>query len=243
MQHPQSRAFISEDGIPQPVELFIVSSTIIERTRRVLMTTLRTSRTASCRSTVSARTTSPGTRRTYEQPDSVVTTICRRINLDADTLNLDGLKAYLPAHRHSAVLIRAIFEELTELPVAVELASDFLDRKTPIFRDDVCVYPRRRTEAQPLALIDENMPVTSDSLYPKVPSSLKFIIILELLAKADHHLQRVTTCPSPHQLLQSVPKTVDCLRGIIIINVIPLQIFSYYLPVMNGFDGDFPRNL
>ena len=28
-------------------------------------------------------------------------------------------------------------EELTELPVMVELASDFLDRNTPIFRDDV----------------------------------------------------------------------------------------------------------
>jgi len=35
---------------------------------------------------------------------------------------------------------RAIFEELTEIPVGVELASDFLDRKTPIFRDDVCVF-------------------------------------------------------------------------------------------------------
>jgi glucosamine--fructose-6-phosphate aminotransferase (isomerizing) len=29
---------------------------------------------------------------------------------------------------------------LTEIPVSVELASDFLDRKTPIFRDDVCVF-------------------------------------------------------------------------------------------------------
>lgn len=35
---------------------------------------------------------------------------------------------------------RAIFEELTEIPIGVELASDFLDRKTPIFRDDVCVF-------------------------------------------------------------------------------------------------------
>ncbi|KAF9141890.1 glutamine--fructose-6-phosphate transaminase (isomerizing), partial [Mortierella sp. AD010] len=35
---------------------------------------------------------------------------------------------------------RAIFEELTEIPVSTELASDFLDRKTPIFRDDVCVF-------------------------------------------------------------------------------------------------------
>lgn len=41
---------------------------------------------------------------------------------------------------HSLTQTRSIFEELTEIPVSVELASDFLDRKTPIFRDDVCVY-------------------------------------------------------------------------------------------------------
>ena len=35
---------------------------------------------------------------------------------------------------------RQIIEELTELPVMVELASDFLDRNTPIFRDDVCFF-------------------------------------------------------------------------------------------------------
>ena len=29
---------------------------------------------------------------------------------------------------------------MTELPVMVELASDFLDRSTPIFRDDVCFF-------------------------------------------------------------------------------------------------------
>lgn len=31
-------------------------------------------------------------------------------------------------------------EEFTELPVVLELASDFLDRETPIFRDDVCFF-------------------------------------------------------------------------------------------------------
>jgi glucosamine--fructose-6-phosphate aminotransferase (isomerizing) len=33
-----------------------------------------------------------------------------------------------------------LVEELTELPVILELASDFLDRETPIFRDDVCFF-------------------------------------------------------------------------------------------------------
>merc|ERR1712242_65183 len=35
---------------------------------------------------------------------------------------------------------RQLIEEMTELPVMLELASDFLDRKTPIFRDDVCFF-------------------------------------------------------------------------------------------------------
>lgn len=35
---------------------------------------------------------------------------------------------------------RALIEEMSELPVMVELASDLLDRKTPVFRDDVCVF-------------------------------------------------------------------------------------------------------
>jgi hypothetical protein len=39
-----------------------------------------------------------------------------------------------------SVQTRQVLEELTELPVMVELASDFLDRNTPVFRDDVCFF-------------------------------------------------------------------------------------------------------
>ena len=90
----------------------------------------------------------------YEQPESVVNTMRGRVNFDTNTITLGGLRAYLPIMRrcrrivftacgtsyHSCLATRAIFEELTEIPVGVELASDFLDRKTPIFRDDVCVF-------------------------------------------------------------------------------------------------------
>lgn len=41
---------------------------------------------------------------------------------------------------NSALACRQLMEEQTELPVVVELASDFLDRETPIFRDDVCFF-------------------------------------------------------------------------------------------------------
>ncbi|EKM76709.1 hypothetical protein AGABI1DRAFT_115602 [Agaricus bisporus var. burnettii JB137-S8] len=90
----------------------------------------------------------------YEQPESVVNTMRGRVNFDEQRITLGGLRAYLPIMRrsrrivfiacgtsyHSCLATRAIFEELTEIPVGVELASDFLDRKTPIFRDDVCVF-------------------------------------------------------------------------------------------------------
>jgi hypothetical protein len=49
-------------------------------------------------------------------------------------------RAGLVTGYHSCLATRAIFEELTEIPVSVKLASDFLDRKTPIFRDDVCIF-------------------------------------------------------------------------------------------------------
>jgi glucosamine--fructose-6-phosphate aminotransferase (isomerizing) len=38
-----------------------------------------------------------------------------------------------------------------------------------------------------------------------------------------------------------VPKTVDCLQGIL--NVIPLQLIAYWLAAMEGLNVDFPRNL
>lgn len=90
----------------------------------------------------------------FEQPDSVVNTMRGRICFDSDTVILGGLKDHLKEIKrcrrlimigcgtsfHAAVATRQILEELTELPVMVELASDFLDRNTPVFRDDVCFF-------------------------------------------------------------------------------------------------------
>nr|CAH8860946.1 unnamed protein product [Trichobilharzia regenti] len=90
----------------------------------------------------------------FEQPDSVLNTMRGRVKFDMNTVKLGGLAEHLSSirrcHRlifigcgtsyHSAVATRALIEEMSELPVMVELASDLLDRKTPIFRDDVCVF-------------------------------------------------------------------------------------------------------
>lgn len=90
----------------------------------------------------------------FEQPESVVNTMRGRINFDAGEVTLGGIKDFVPEIKrcrrllliacgtsyHSAIASRALLEEMTELPVMLDLASDFLDRNTPIFRDDVCFF-------------------------------------------------------------------------------------------------------
>ncbi|XP_014244605.1 glutamine--fructose-6-phosphate aminotransferase [isomerizing] 2-like isoform X3 [Cimex lectularius] len=90
----------------------------------------------------------------FEQPESVVNTMRGRVNFETQNIVLGGIKEYIPEIRrcrrlmligcgtsyHSAVATRQLLEELTELPVMVDLASDFLDRNTPVFRDDVCFF-------------------------------------------------------------------------------------------------------
>jgi len=186
----QSRAFMSEDGLPQPIEFFVASdaAAIVEHTKRVLyledddvahiaegeLHIHRFRRTEEGNQTPSQIATTRNIetleleiaaimkgkfdtfmqKEIFEQPESVVNTMRGRVNFDQNKITLGGLRAYLPIIRrgrrivfiacgtsyHSGLATRAIFEELTEIPVSVELASDFLDRKTPIFRDDVCVF-------------------------------------------------------------------------------------------------------
>uniref|UniRef100_A0A8B9RD78 glutamine--fructose-6-phosphate transaminase (isomerizing) n=1 Tax=Astyanax mexicanus TaxID=7994 RepID=A0A8B9RD78_ASTMX len=90
----------------------------------------------------------------FEQPESVVNTMRGRVNFEDNTVTLGGLKDHIKEIQrcrrliliacgtsyHAGVATRQVLEELTELPVMVELASDFLDRNTPVFRDDVCFF-------------------------------------------------------------------------------------------------------
>lgn len=90
----------------------------------------------------------------YEQVDSVMNTMRGRVNFEQNHVTLGGIKAYTSeigrcrrllviacaTSYHAAVATRQLIEELTELSVMVDLASDFLDRTTPIFRDDVCIF-------------------------------------------------------------------------------------------------------
>ena len=179
----QSRAFLSDDGMPQPIEFFIASdaAAIVEHTKRVLyledndiahiaegefhihrlrkddgVSAIRAIETLEIElaAIMKGQFDHFMQKEIYEQPESVVNTMRGRVNFDTHAINLGGLKAYLSVIRrcrrmvfvacgtsyHSCLATRSIFEELTEIPVSIELASDFLDRKTPIFRDDVCVF-------------------------------------------------------------------------------------------------------
>ncbi|XP_074602015.1 glutamine--fructose-6-phosphate aminotransferase [isomerizing] 2-like isoform X2 [Brevipalpus obovatus] len=90
----------------------------------------------------------------FEQPESVVNTMRGRVKFETETVVLGGIKDFIPEIKrcrrliligcgtsyHSAFATRQILQELTEIPVMVEIASAFLDMKTPIFRDDVCFF-------------------------------------------------------------------------------------------------------
>uniref|UniRef100_H2ZHZ4 glutamine--fructose-6-phosphate transaminase (isomerizing) n=1 Tax=Ciona savignyi TaxID=51511 RepID=H2ZHZ4_CIOSA len=89
----------------------------------------------------------------FEQPESVVNTMRGRMQWEEQRVVLGGLMDHIDEIRrcrriiiiacgtsyHSAIATRQLIEEMTELPCD-ELASDFLDRETPIFRDDVCFF-------------------------------------------------------------------------------------------------------
>ncbi|KAJ3388485.1 glutamine--fructose-6-phosphate transaminase (isomerizing) [Lobulomyces angularis] len=183
VKRTQSRAFLTEDGLPQPIEYFLASdpSAIVEHTKRVMyledddiahisagdlhihrvkpgdgLTTVRTIQTLEMEIAEIMKGSFDHfmQKEIFEQPESIVNTMRGRVNFDTGKVNLGGLKAYLSTIRrcrrlvfiacgtsfHSCVATRSIFEELTEIPINLELASDFLDRKSPIFRDDVCVF-------------------------------------------------------------------------------------------------------
>ncbi|KAK6908216.1 glutamine-fructose-6-phosphate transaminase (isomerizing) [Kwoniella mangroviensis CBS 10435] len=183
LRRSQSRAFLSEDGMPQPIEFFVASdaSAVIEHTKRVLyledddiahiaegelhIHRLRRDDTVSSVRAIEHLEIELAEimkgqydhfmqKEIYEQPESVVNTMRGRVNFDTRQVLLGGLKAYLPVIRrgrrllfvacgtsyHSCIAVRGVFEELTDIPVAVELASDFLDRRTPVFRDDVAIF-------------------------------------------------------------------------------------------------------
>lgn len=105
-------------------------------------------------------------------------------------------------------------------------------------------YPAGEMKHGPIALIDEKMPVlaiaTQDNLYEKMISQLQQAKarggkVIALATEGD----TAVAAEADHVIY--VPPTPPLLSPII--NVIPLQLLSYYMAVRRGCDADQPRNL
>ncbi|GAQ81147.1 Glucosamine 6-phosphate synthetases [Klebsormidium nitens] len=98
----------------------------------------------------------------------------------------------------------------------------------------------------PLALVDETMPIivlaTRDAIQQKQQS-----VIQQLLARKGRLIivctegDSVKMCPSGKAKVIEVPHIADCLQTVV--NIVPLQLLSYHLTVLRGFNVDQPRNL
>ena len=183
LHRSQSRAFLSDDGAPQPTEFFLSSdpSAIVEHTKKVLYledddiayihegqlnihrmnknegaSMVRAIQTLEIQlqEIMKGRFDHFMQKEIFEQPDSIINAMRGRLDIPNKRVTLGGLRQYITTIRrcrriifiacgtsfHSCMAVRGIFEELTEIPISVELASDFLDRQAPVFRDDTCVF-------------------------------------------------------------------------------------------------------
>jgi glucosamine--fructose-6-phosphate aminotransferase (isomerizing) len=105
-------------------------------------------------------------------------------------------------------------------------------------------YPAAEMKHGPIALIDENMPVVfivpRDSIYEKVVSNIQEVRarrgrIIAVANEDDHEIEHMA------EFVIRVPRTYGFFGPII--NIIPLQLLSYYIAVARGTNVDQPRNL
>lgn len=189
LRRTQSRAFMTDDGVPMPIEFLLSSdpAALIEHTKKVLYLedddiahihegSLNIHRLTKADGSSNVRTIQTlelelqeimkgkfdhfMQKEIFEQPESVVNTMRGRLDVENRMVTLGGLRNYISTIRrcrriifiacgtsyHSCMAVRGIFEELTDIPITVELASDFLDREPPVFRDDTCIFASQSGE-------------------------------------------------------------------------------------------------
>lgn len=105
-------------------------------------------------------------------------------------------------------------------------------------------YPAAEMKHGPIALVDENLPVvfvaTKDSYYEKIVSNVQEIKarkgkVIAVATEGD------TIIPGMANDTLFVPDTDEIIAPLL--SVIPLQLLSYHVGVMKGYDVDKPRNL
>jgi glucosamine--fructose-6-phosphate aminotransferase (isomerizing) len=105
-------------------------------------------------------------------------------------------------------------------------------------------YPAGEMKHGPIALIDENMPVmviaTKGKVYEKILGNVEEArarggTVIAIATDGDEEIKKKTA----HQIY--LPKADELFSPLL--NVIPLQLFAYYVSVLLGCDVDQPRNL
>lgn len=105
-------------------------------------------------------------------------------------------------------------------------------------------YPAAEMKHGPIALIDQDMPVVfialKDSSYEKVVSNIQEVKarkgkVIAIVTEGDKHI------PTMADFVVEVPIAHEALMPLL--SVIPLQLMSYYIAVMQGCNVDQPRNL
>ena len=105
-------------------------------------------------------------------------------------------------------------------------------------------YPAAEMKHGPIALVDDQLPVlfvaTKDAYHEKVVSNMQ-----EINARKGRLIAVITEGDETVDALRAdlipVPETDELIAPIL--NVIPLQLLSYYIGVARGLDVDRPRNL
>jgi len=100
----------------------------------------------------------------------------------------------------------------------------------------------------PLALVDSSMPLiavaTKDQTYSRMQSSIQQLRaregrVMALVSESDSEIQ--DALGNDESMIIRVPDAEDCIQPIL--NIIPLQLLSYHLTLLRGFNVDMPRNL
>jgi glucosamine--fructose-6-phosphate aminotransferase (isomerizing) len=105
-------------------------------------------------------------------------------------------------------------------------------------------YPAGEMKHGPIALIDESFPVvaiaTGSRVFEKVCSNMQEVKARDgvVIAVTDRPAEELSEVAD--EVIQ-VPRSSDLLQPLV--NVIPLQLFAYFVAVRRGADVDQPRNL
>ncbi|KAG0661897.1 glutamine--fructose-6-phosphate transaminase (isomerizing), partial [Monosporozyma unispora] len=284
LRHSQSRAFLSEDGFPAPIEFFLSSdaSSVIKHTKKVLFLEdddiahiydgelhihrsrrevgASMTRATHCGVHINAGP-EIGVASTKAYTSQYIALVMFALSLSDDRVSkqkrrgeiIQGLKL-IPGQIKAVLNLEPRIKELCDHQLKNQRSLLLLGRgyqfasalegalkiKEISYMHSEGVLAGELKHGV-LALVDENLPIiafgTRDSLFPKVVSSIE-----QVTARKGHPIiicnegDEVWTkkAEGSDLITLEVPQTVDCLQGLL--NIIPLQLMSYWLAVNKGID-------